>query len=228
VDVRTSDQRVTVTPRSRLNVPRSMDLSITVPRWMRLQINGTFLDVRVEGTQGEVVAENVRGLLQVSGGAGYVSLKSVEGPVTLAKATGKISVSSVNEAVRVADCTGDISAETINGHITLENLAASSVDAATVNGRITFSGVVKEGPYRFSTHNGQVVIAIPESSNVTIVGRTYQGRFRSQFSEMTVEGGQSGSARRTLTLGDGRARMEAESFSGSVVVGPPGTTKPGG
>jgi DUF4097 and DUF4098 domain-containing protein YvlB len=217
VDVRNNGSVVSVRTRSRLGAPRSMDFRVTVPAWMRLDIRGTYLDVTVEGTQGDVVAETVRGDIRVRGGAGFVSLKSVEGMVTLDGARGRISVSSVNEAVRVSETSGEVTAETVNGGITMERMDAASVDAATVNGAVVYTGsLAKDGRYRMSSHNGDVVVTIPGSSNATVTARTYNGTFSSTFP--TGEADLKRTRRITFTIGSGSAQLDLESFSGSIRV----------
>ncbi|MCA1585353.1 MAG: hypothetical protein LC791_11505, partial [Acidobacteria bacterium] len=56
-----------------------VDYRISVPRWMPVNLSGTYLEADVEGTAAEVTVETVGGNARVSGGSGAVSLRSVEG-----------------------------------------------------------------------------------------------------------------------------------------------------
>lgn len=224
IEVTQGPQVISVSAESDFGPTRSIDFQITVPRWMRVGVSGTYIDVVVEGTEADITAETVRGTVIVKGGSGVIELKSVEGEVSLERARGKLSVSSVNEAIRVADSTGDITAETVNGGVTLERLSASTVDAATVNGDILFSGAIgPAGRYSMNTHNGDITVTLPANVNVTVTARTYNGSFGSAFAARAVESGGSTkrqNKRMEVTLGTGGARMDLESFGGEILVRP--------
>ncbi len=93
---------------------------------------------------------------------------------------------------------------------------SSSVDVATVNGNIVYDGVALDGGrYRFTTHNGNITMAIQESANATITVRTYQGQFSAALPVKGV--GEARRGRRAIyTLGNGSAEVEMESFNGTI------------
>jgi hypothetical protein len=213
---------VSVRPASRNGGPRSVDLHLTVPRWMRVDVSGTYTDVTITGLQAEVNVETVRGDVTVSGGSKFVSLKSVEGAVVLRNSSGKIDVRSVNEGIVATDVSGDVTAETVNGDIELSRVQATSVDAATVNGDISYDGEIRdEGQYRMTTHNGDIEMGVPEKANARISVRTFNGELELGF-PMKLEEGTRRNKRFELTLGSGSARVELESFGGTIYVAPPG------
>ena len=166
-------------------------------------------------------------LVIVKGGTGAVTAKSIMGEVIVEGARGRVTASSVNESVRVASSSGDIFAESSNGHITLSQITSENVDVSTINGNVAFDGSpAARGRYRFATHNGNITIGVPESSNVTFTVRTYQGRFTSSLNLTGPPRSEVRQGRRTTyTLGNGSAEMELESFGGAIRIGPPGTTK---
>jgi len=69
-----------------------------------------------------------------------------------------------------------------------------------------------------------VGLAIPERVNATIRVRTYGGSFRSTFPVKIDE--ENRQNRFTLALGDGSARVELESFNGSISLVRPGEPMP--
>jgi DUF4097 and DUF4098 domain-containing protein YvlB len=227
VDIKQGDQTVTIRSRStRGGPPRSLDYAISVPSWMAINVSGNYADVTMEGVGGDVSVETTRGDINVRGGSGFVSLKSVQGEVTLEKAKGRIEVRAVNEGIRLADISGDLSAESTNGSIILDRIDSANVDLYTVNGNISYDGPIKEkGLYRLTTHNGLIAMAIPERVNATLMARTYNGSFRSSF---PVPGNDSGERRKrfTVTLGNGSARVELESFGGTIALRRPGEARP--
>ena len=227
VDIRQGEQTVTIRSRStRGGPPRSLDYAITVPSWMAITVSGNYADVTMEGVGGDVSVETTRGDINVRGGSGFVSLKSVQGEVTLEKAKGRVEVRAVNEGIRLADISGDLSAESTNGSIILDRIDSANVDLYTVNGNISYDGPIKEkGLYRLTTHNGMIAMAIPERVNATLVARTYNGGFRSSF---PIGTGDSAERRKrfTATLGNGSARVELESFGGTIALRRPGEPRP--
>jgi DUF4097 and DUF4098 domain-containing protein YvlB len=196
----------------------SVDYEITAPAWMPVRIEGTYNFVTVEGAQSEVFATTVRGDVTVKGGSGAVTAKSVEGEVRVEGARGKVNVSSVSEKVTIVDTSGDIVAESINGAVTMTGIEAKSVDASTVNGDIVYEGkLVDGGHYSFGTHNGNLLLGLPDSVNATFTIRTYQGSFSS---ELPLEGVSRADIQRgrrvTTALGNGSADVNLETFGGAI------------
>jgi DUF4097 and DUF4098 domain-containing protein YvlB len=227
VDIKQADQTVSIRSRSaRGGPPRSLDYNLTVPSWMGISVSGNYAYVTMEGVGGDVNVETTRGDINVRGGSGFVSLKSVQGEVTLEKAKGRIEVRAVNEGIRLADINGDLSAESTNGSIILDRIDSGNVDLYTVNGNISYDGPIKDkGLYRLTTHNGLIAMAIPERVNAALMVRTYNGAFRSTFPI-----GGDASERRTkrfnVTLGNGSAHVELESFGGTISLRRPGEPRP--
>ena len=130
----------------------SVDYDITAPAWMPIKVEGTYNFVTMEGVQGEVFANTIRGDIVIKGGSGNITAKSVEGEVQVEGARGKVNVSSVNEKIRITDTSGEITAESINGAITMSGIDSKSVDASTVNGTIIYEGKLADGG-RYSNDN---------------------------------------------------------------------------
>src|SRR5919204_2628529 len=123
VDIKNADQVLAIRSRSvRGGRPRSLDYAITPPKWMAINVTGTYVDANLEGVGGDVNVETTNGDIKVSGGSGFVSLKSVQGEISLEKAKGRVEVRAVNEGIRLADINGDLSAETTNGSIILDRI----------------------------------------------------------------------------------------------------------
>ena len=223
ISIDATEQYVRVNSEGRRGPSQLVEYDITVPTSMALALSGVYTDISVDGSQGEVTAETVEGSVKVSGGAGNVSLKSVQGEVTLEKARGRISLSSVNEAITATGISGDVSAETVNGDITLTQIESANTDATTVNGDITYDGTIKDGGrYRFSTHDGDLRVAVPEKAGVSVSVATFNGDFSSCF---PVQLSRKTKHRFDFTIGSGSARIELESFNGDIRLCRPGQLK---
>lgn len=198
-----------------------VDYQITVPRWMPVNLTGTYLDATIEGTAAEVTVETVHGNARVTGGNGNVSLRSVEGVITVDKASGRVQATTVNEGIRITNSSGEIMAETTNGDIFIDNAQTSNLEAFTVNGEVTFNGTIRDsGAYKLGTHNGDIRVGLGGANNATIFVRTFQGDFSADFPVQLPEGqnARSGSKRFNFTLGSGSARIELQSFGGDIVL----------
>lgn len=223
VNIKPSPTTVAVRAHSS-GAPGSVDYEITAPAWMPVTIDGTFNFITVEGTLSEVSANTTRGDVIVRGGSGTVVAKSIEGEVTVEGARGRVTASSVNQGIRITDVSGDITADTNNGSIILTKITSSNVELTTINGQVVYEGSIADrGRYRFTTHNGNVTVTVPETSNVTFVVRTYSGSFHSQHEVKGPPADQLRSGRRLIyTLGSGSAEMEMETFGGTIRVRRPG------
>jgi DUF4097 and DUF4098 domain-containing protein YvlB len=205
--------------------PPNVDYEITLPTWMGVRLSAVTADIRLDGLQGPVSAETVEGDVALTGGNGLISLRSVQGDVSLAGARGKIDVNSVNSDVRVQDVSGELQAETVNGDVSLVRIQSDNVEANTVNGEITYDGTIRaNGRYRLSTHNGGVTLVVPEGTGAQVSVSTFQGDFDSMFPVTLTE---RHGKRFDFTIGNGSARVELESFAGTIRLVRPGTLGPG-
>ena len=205
----------TVKAYSRMGVPRALNYDLSVPSWLALALSGVYTDVSVEGVNGDLNIDTVRGDVSLSGGLGNVTLTTVEGDVCLRGSKGRLALSAVNNDIRVEDAGGPINAETVNGDIRLVGIAADSVEATSVNGQVSFAGAIRAaGAYRFSTHNGDIVVAVPEDIGARVEVATYNGSFESSF-PVRLDALKRGK-RFSFALGAGGGLLDLESFQGAI------------
>jgi len=215
VEVSLVGSTVVVKASSREGAPSVMDIDVTVPLSMALNLSGTYADITVDGVQGPISAETVNGEVNVRGGKGIITLHSIQGTVTLADASGRIEVNSVNEDVELTNVNGEIKLETTNGNVMMTGIQSSSVDAGTINGDVIYEGTVKDGgSYSLGSHNGDISVSIPEGANVTVTTATANGDIDASFALPLTN--TAGKHRKTFKIGSGSARMELESFQGDI------------
>lgn len=225
VDIRSGERTLVIRGRRHGGPARSIDLTITVPSWMPVDVEGAAGDVTLSGLEADVSVETVKGDIVIRGGAGVVSARSVQGRVIIEEAKGRIEAQTVNRSIRLAGISGDIVAGTTNGRIELDRIDTSNLDAYTINGGIVYDGAVKDnGTYRLTTHNGSISLTIPERASAALQVRTYGGSFRSTF-PVRVENTERRN-RFTATIGGGSARIELESFNGEISLRRPGEPPP--
>ena len=201
-----------------------MDLKVTVPAWMPLDLSGVHTDISVTGIKAAVTAETVQGEISVEGGEGIVSVQSVDGQVSVRGARGRLDVHSVNEDITIAQSSGDITVETVNGEITLERVDATNLSANTVNGDIAYEGPIKPGGrYDISSHNGDLTLTVAEGTSASVTVSTFNGEFESEF-PVTLTETRKGK-RFNFTLGSGSAQVNLESFQGTIQLVRPGSMR---
>ena len=214
VDIDREGQLIRLTAVGRM-APSSVDYRLTVPVWMALDLHGMSAEIDVSGTKAAITAKSVNGNVRIRGGADNVSASSLQGLVVIEDARGRIEASSLNEGVKLRGIDGDVLAESMNGIIVLDKVESKSLEASTVNGSIVFAGpMLSGGLYSLSTHNGSVIVGLPEKPDVTVSVATFSGGFSSSF-PISLERGRRGK-HFNFTLGSGSARLELESFQGSV------------
>ncbi len=224
VDIQTTGTVMTVRSRASGGPAGGVDYEITAPAWLPVKVSGQFLYIGIEGAQNEVSAETVRGDIVVKGGSGFVTAKSIDGEVIVEDAKGRINVSSVNEGIRITGAIGEVTADSTNGDIMLTKVDAKSLEVTSVNGDVRYEGTIGSGgQYRFSTHNGDITMVLPETTNATFTVRTYSGDFSSNLPTKVVGEVRRG-RRTTYILGSGGVEVELESFGGTIRLRRPGTS----
>jgi DUF4097 and DUF4098 domain-containing protein YvlB len=219
VNIRQTEAGVVISASGTHGPQGSVDYDITAPGWMPIKVDGQFNFITIDGAQAEVSAESVRGDIVIKGGTGYVTAKSIQGEIAVEGARGKVNVSSVNEGIKISDTSGEITADSVNGAITMTRMDSKSVEASTVNGNITYEGTLPDGGhYVLTTHNGDLLLAVPETASATFTVRTYNGDFSTDLPLQGKQDELHRGKRVTLTLGKGSADVNLESFGGEIRV----------
>jgi DUF4097 and DUF4098 domain-containing protein YvlB len=224
VEIDRSATTVTVRTSGRRGPPAGVELRISAPAWMPLDISGVNTEITVAGTRAAISAETVQGDVSAKGGDGLVSLRSVQGSVSLTGAKGRLEVHSVNADVEVSASSGEVTAETVNGDVTLDGVDATSVTATSLNGDVFYNGPIKSnGRYALSTHNGDVTVTVAEGTSASVSVSTFNGEFASDF-PVTLTETRKGK-RFNFTIGSGSAQVTLESFQGTIELVRPGNVR---
>jgi DUF4097 and DUF4098 domain-containing protein YvlB len=194
---------------------------VTVPVGVRVIARSRSGDVSVKGTKGAVEAKSTSGDVEVSNATDRVVISSLSGDVRASDLTGDIRAESTSGTIEIRGATGDIRAETTSGDVALLGVTSRSVTASTVSGEVDYEGTIDaNGRYEFHSHSGDVRLEIPESSGAQFQIETFSGSLDTEF-PLTLQPGQRSSSRPRryeFKLGDGSARVTAESFSGDIVL----------
>ena len=194
---------------------------VSVPRGSRLILEAVSGDVTASGSQGEIEATSVSGDVDVAGGVREVSVESVSGSVHAAQVNGNLRAESVSGDVRVETVTGNVEASTVSGSIRLIGVQSKDVRTETVSGDIVYSGSIEAGgKYSFEAHSGTIRLNIPRGAGAQFSVETFSGDISADFPVTVPPGTGRGrkNGRIEFTIGDGRAKITAQTFSGSIVI----------
>ena len=225
IDRRGSAIHVEVGAERGMGFSGSVDFEITVPRGMDLSLEGMAVEVNIEGAGGEVEVNTVHGNITLLGGRGTISLESVNGVVTVDGAEGDMDVTGVSGGVTIRNSSGDIYVEGVGGSVTLQGVTSRDIEAGTVGGSLRFEGSILDGGvYTFGTHGGQIWLYLPENMNARLEAITLAGDIEVDYpgapSEPSRGEGIPGLREKELTFetGTGSARIDVETFGGSVHI----------
>lgn len=221
LDVGRSGGTVNVEAEARWGPPGPVTLEINVPRRFSVDVEGVGLPVTVEGVQGEVEIENVEGAIVVRNVTGNVTAGSASAAIRLENVRGDVDVTSVNQGIVLQGVRGNISAQAVNGSITVRDSDSNRSDVSTVNGYVDYQGALRDGGrYSLSTHNGRITLAVPEGVNARMDVSAHQGKVEAGF---PVPVGSIRDRSASITLGSGSARVDLETYNGTIYLVRPGS-----
>jgi len=193
---------------------------VSVPRGTRLSLEAVSGDITATGSQGEIDATSVSGDVDVSNGTKEVNAESVSGSVRVAQVNGNLRAESVSGDIRAETVSGSVEASTVSGVIRLVGIQSRDVRTETVSGDILYTGSIDGGgKYDFESHSGTLRLNIPRWSGANISVETFSGDVNTDFAVIRQprgRGRQRGSFE--FTIGDGRARISAQTFSGRIYI----------
>jgi len=214
VRIRNTNGKVDVEASSRRGADTSVQYDIMVPKSFGVSVDGLQFAVNIDGVQGDITIDNVEGGVTLRNVTGDVEVETVSGAIVLDNVRGSVAVNTTNESIRMTAVRGNVVAETVNGNITMRRMESNTVTASTVNGTTEYDGtVVDGGSYSLLAYNGRVTMSIPERANATLSVSTENGKVEAAF---PVQVNRLNEGRFRLTLGSGSARVQLESYNGSI------------
>jgi DUF4097 and DUF4098 domain-containing protein YvlB len=192
---------------------------VSVPRGTRLILEAVSGDVTSKGSQGEIEASSVSGDVDVTDGVRTVSAESVSGSAHVAQVNGNLRTETVSGDLRVEGVTGDVEASSVSGSLRLVGIQSKDVRTETVSGDIVYTGTIEPtGKYSFESHSGTVRLNIPRGAGAQFSVETFSGDLQSDFPVRIEKGNLRREGRMEFTIGDGRAKITAQTFSGSIII----------
>lgn len=203
---------------------------VTVPVGVRIVARAQSGDITITGTQGEVDARSQSGDIKIDNVANRLDVGTLSGDIEARGVSGDVQIKSVSGEIRVSDFKGDFEGETVSGGIELRNAVGRYVRAHSTSGDLVYEGTIDpSGRYELSAHSGSIKLSIPSNASAQLSVSTWSGTLDSDF-PITLRPGEhgigTGQAKRfTFDIGDGEARISAETFSGDVTVSSRGSSR---
>jgi DUF4097 and DUF4098 domain-containing protein YvlB len=194
---------------------------VTVPEGVRVILRSMNGSLTVRGVKGSADLHTNNGDVEVTDGAGRMEMVTLSGDVTGLRLRGEVRANSLNGTVSLTDVQGRaVRAESTSGDLELTNVVSPDVGASTVSGDVSFIGPLeRQGQYSFQAHSGTVTLTIPATTSARFSVETFSGDVDSDF-PFTLQPNRERrrGQRLEFTVGAGEARVNAESFSGGIII----------
>jgi len=107
----------------------------------------------------------------------------------------------------------------VSGEITLTGVQSKDVRTETVSGDINYTGSIEpSGRYSFEAHSGTLNLNIPRNAGAQFSVETFSGGVTADFPITLPPGSKRREGHMEFTIGDGRARVTAQTFSGEINI----------
>jgi DUF4097 and DUF4098 domain-containing protein YvlB len=169
--------------------------------------------VEVQANTARVNATTVSGGVRISGAAReMVEASSVSGSVDVRAATREVRANSVSGDVRVRGATGRTTATTVSGDVQVEGSRVAGTFRSVSGSLRIDGGLDPSGGLSFTTHSGDVELALARGSALEVDFATFSGHLTSAFAAVM-----SGNDRqRRVSVGRGGPTVSIRTFSGDV------------
>lgn len=171
----------------------SLNLGITVPAGLPVNVSDSFGDLDASGLQGTVALSDNSGDLTVSGLTGNVHLAGTFGTITASGLAGSLWLDNNSGDIRAAGITGDTRLQDSFGTIAVTGLAAADVVARNNSGDISLTFTKVPRQVTVTDSFGNITLVLPPGS------ATYRVATRNPFGVTTVSVPQSPTARNVIT-----------------------------
>jgi DUF4097 and DUF4098 domain-containing protein YvlB len=196
---------------------------VSVPSGVHLVASTWSGSLTVRGVRGEVEAHAQSGDVDVRDAGERLEVQTLSGDVTVQGVRGESSIHTLSGGVALSGARGDVEVETVSGDIELSDIVARQVRTNSTSGDLTFGGAIQaSGRYEFTTHSGELTLKLPPSIGAQLSLSTFSGEIESDF-PITLKAGDHGigaaqAKKLNFSIGQGTARIIAETFSGDVTL----------
>ena len=207
----------------RRNINVSVAYTVAAPEGTRIIVKSISGDISVRDIHGALTLESISGTVRIANAGNAASGRTISGDVELVdtKVEGTLEAGTISGAVRLRRVAArSVTVNSVSGSVELEELSAERVAAQAISGDITFAGNLQSnGRYEFTSHSGNVRLAIPAGAGFQIEASSFSGSINTDI-PITMSGGQRTGRSRSLrgTANGGGATLDLTTFSGTILI----------
>jgi DUF4097 and DUF4098 domain-containing protein YvlB len=194
---------------------------LTVPVGTRVQAGSVSGDITITGTGAEVDVGTVSGDVRVSDARDVVEVESVGGDLDLSGISGRVEVNTVSGSIRIDDIGGSLDLNSVSAEVDVRRGRLTALSTTSVSGGFTYDGTfARDGYYQMNSHSGTILFSLPANAGAQLDLETWSGHISSDFPLTLQPDGSAGRRARRMqfTIGQGGARISAETFSGNITI----------
>ncbi|MGQ0384044.1 MAG: DUF4097 family beta strand repeat-containing protein [Gammaproteobacteria bacterium] len=198
------------------------NLTLRVPKGVRLNVGTVSADITVGGVRGEQGLDTVSGELRTQAFDEPVGVRAVSGDLTVSGQGGKAAVSTdnVSGTTIVTGIRGSFEGEAVSGDIDVTMAAADRLSAKTVSGDLRASAeLASAGRANLGSISGEVSLTIKPPVNAEFDVDSFSGDIESCFGGKARSRSQYGPGKELRTTqGNGSARVYIKTLSGGISI----------
>lgn len=196
-------------------------LEVMIPQRASLDVDSVSADVDVQQMAGRKLSVScVSGAVVVSASSpGQARFENVSGNTTLRITSNNVQAESVSGDIKLqGGLDGEVQMESVSGDLDLVAKALSQLSFSTVSGdALIQAGLQPSGSIDAESLSGTIDLRLPKSTSARVHVETFSGDIDSPTGSVHHEEHGPGKSLDT-SYGDGRGRIDVESFSGDVRI----------
>jgi DUF4097 and DUF4098 domain-containing protein YvlB len=197
------------------------ELELMIPQRASLDVDSVSADVDVQQMAGRKlsVSSVSGGVVVTASSPGQARFENVSGDTTLRITSNNVQVESVSGDIKLqGGLDGEVQMESVSGNLGLVAKSLSQLKFSTVSGDALIQAALKpSGSIDAESLSGQIDLRLPKSTSARVHVETFSGDIDSPSGTVHREEHGPGKSLDT-SYGDGRGRIEVESFSGDVRI----------
>lgn len=199
------------------------NIEIDVPRGATVKIEGRQYEAEVSSVY-KAVVKNDGGDIVLNDISQGIYAQTYQGDVRVENSGGVISLSTTNGNIfafnaKPIEFSNIFSAKTSSGAIKLQAVEYSQVNTKSTSGTINFSGnILSGGQYTFDTHNGSILLNIPQKSSCEVSATYVYGNFQSEIPMTNVSKTPGQPQKLTGQIGSGDATLTLKTYNGAINI----------
>lgn len=190
-----------------------------MPRAAALTVNVVSAPVVIDGTSGgNLDIHTISGRVRLNVRTPQLTVNSVSGGIELAGQAGQADLQTVSGDILAPSLGQTARLQTVSGRIHVGGGPWRALTVSTVSGDVQVAGgMAADGKLDIDSMSGDVQLQLPANATGTLRASSFSGDLRSDFG--TPQQAEHGPGSHLDTrLGDGRATITVETFSGDLRV----------